>query len=118
MTDNPLADLHPLKAEHTFEDIPDEMGPHCRRILPEDIRRILDGHEINGVEPKPGKCRFCGTTLPFTHYAGGSDHIPLLQCDRATLLYDRAEAIRLKRIADYHRRQDELEDTPKSKKHR
>ena len=107
------------------DTVPVRASAACDRLLPEDVRKRLDAEDLNPDMREncaPGVCRFCKATLPATHLRFPLPHgeflMPLLQCDRAAQLWDRAEAIRQQRIADSLKRKAALVETGKSKQRR
>lgn len=87
----------------TPDNIPEAMDPECQRLFPEHVRKRLDWEELNGVQPKPGICRFCRRQLPIAYTQIYDMRFPVVQCDRVARMWPEADAIRKQRIAQSER---------------
>lgn len=102
-----------------ISDIPHRSDrPKCQNLLPEDVRRALDYEEINYVRPTAGRCRFCGYQFDVTHVRVPGipgDEIGVFQCDKATMLWERAEQLKRDRLAKAIRENAEISEKGKGK---
>lgn len=101
----PLGEIFREENHPPFSEIPDKLGPHCDRLLAEDVRKRLDYEEINNVAPDPGVCRFCKQRLPIER--AGPMGRPVFQCDKAARLWPAAERLHQERLERVRRERKE-----------
>lgn len=95
------------REEGDADEVPHTPYPHCERITPADVRRILDRIELSrsagfhGPVEKitPGVCRFCKKPLPIKRVRL-SEHFAyaVYQCNRAAGFWAQANQMHQDRL--------------------